>query len=114
MSVRYQGTGGHRPVYECQRYTFPWIEDEQRTIDVQETHEFRYYFRLDRDTPDDDSGLRAQSETNLAALQQRVDRNHATILDVVGYTSPEATERHCASGVPYLREARRVQTDARR
>ncbi|CAN5631160.1 hypothetical protein BH23GEM10_BH23GEM10_00170 [soil metagenome] len=83
-----------RPVYECHRYTFPWIEDVPRTIDVEESHEFRYYFRLDRDSPSEDGALRAQSDASLAALQDRVEHGGGAILDIAGYTSPEAGERH--------------------
>ncbi len=84
-----------KPVYECSRYTFPGFE--QQPIEVQQSHEYRYYFRLDRaDAPTEDLALRAQSDANLAALQRAVEDRHARVLDVVGYASPEATERHNA------------------
>ncbi len=82
-----------KPVYECSRYTFPGFE--QQPIEIQQSHEYRYYFYLDRaDRQSEESDLRTQSNANLDAVERAVTDRQARVLDIVGYASPEATERH--------------------
>ncbi len=79
--------------FECYLDIPPTEREVTREIDVQAPHEHRFYFRLDRTTPSEDSALRARGAASLDAVASEVAAG-GTVSTIFGYASPEATEAH--------------------
>jgi len=79
--------------YKCYLDIPPVEHDVQRQMEVEVPGEYRYYFRLDRPTPSEESELRGRSDSNLAAVGREVAAG-GHVVTITGYASPEATEAH--------------------
>jgi hypothetical protein len=82
-----------RKHFECYLDIPPTDTPVTREIDVQNPHEHRFYFRLDRTLPSEDSALRARGTASIDAVASEVAAGGA-VLTIFGYASPEATEAH--------------------
>lgn len=80
--------------YQCIEDVLPREEKKPELVPQGRHKDYRVYFRLNRTTPSEDAGLRAQSDANLAELASRVrTAEHASLDFIHGYASPEAGER---------------------
>jgi hypothetical protein len=79
--------------FECYLDVPPSERPVTREIEVEVPGEHRYYFRLDRTTPAEESELRSRSDAGLDAVAREVGAG-GRVETITGYASPEATEAH--------------------
>jgi hypothetical protein len=82
-----------RKEFECLLDIPPVPEQREREVTVNVPGDYRYYFRLNRATPAEDSALRARSTANLDEVAGEVSAG-ASITSIAAYASPEAPEMH--------------------
>ena len=79
--------------YTCYHDIPPTETPVTREIDVEVPQEYRYFFRLNRTTPSEDSALSARGKANLKAVKDEVAAG-GSVVTIYGYASPEASEAH--------------------
>ena len=79
--------------YTCYHDIPPTEKPITREIDVEVPREHRYFFRLNRTTPSEDSSLSARGTASLAAVKNEVAAG-GSVVTIYGYASPEAPEAH--------------------
>lgn len=81
---------GPVPVYKCYETLIPPKPDKPKKP---KDKDFRYYFKYDSIDNSEENYLQGQSIRNLSSIVQEV-RKGGTVQDIIGYASPEATEKY--------------------
>lgn len=76
--------------YKC--YETP-IPHKKKTPQKPKEKDFRYYFKYNSSEKSEEDFLRAESARNVSSVAQQV-RKGGRIEDIIGYASPEATEKY--------------------
>jgi hypothetical protein len=79
--------------YTCYHDIPPTERPVEREIEVEVPNEFRYYFKLNKTAPAEDSKLRERGNKSLGDVATEVAAGGSVVM-ITGYASPEATESH--------------------